>query len=94
MTIHPTLLLASIRALLRPGAPYDAGTRDLVDDLYRGLDGGLGALPGAESVAAGRRGARAAFAKRLRTPGASFSRDEMRLLGGGGARVLNLAEGT
>ncbi|MGH6842957.1 MAG: phage major capsid protein, partial [Methylocella sp.] len=94
MTIHPNLLLASIRALLRPGAPYDAGTRDLVNDLYRGLDGGLDALPGADSFAADRRAARAAFAKRLRTPGASFSPEEKRLLDGGNARVLNIAEGT
>ncbi|MGQ0445946.1 MAG: phage major capsid protein [Beijerinckiaceae bacterium] len=95
MTIQVNnLLLASGRASSRPGNHYDASTRDLVDNIYRGLDGGLGASSGGDSRAAARRAARAAFARKLKTPGAMFGPEERRLLEGGNAQVLNLAEGT
>ena len=88
------VLLRSAQALLRPGAHYDPATRDLIDNIFSGLDGGLGASPGADSIYSDRRAACAAFAKRLRNPGAAFSPDEKRVLHGGDAQVLNLAEGT
>ncbi|MGH6847813.1 MAG: phage major capsid protein, partial [Methylocella sp.] len=85
------VLLHSAQALLRPGAVYDLATQDTVDAIFRGLD----SLDGqGHSAGADRRAARAAFAKRLRAPGAAFTSAEKNLLDGGDARILNLAEGT
>lgn len=85
------VLFRSAQALLRSRARFDAGTRDAVEEIFASLDhlDGQGHSPAAD-----RRSARAAFAKRLRAPGAAFTSAEKNLLDGGDARILNLAEGT